>query len=250
MSAGSAAGDQWRGVGWNSFIAEEYVEGKAFGINVCKEKDKYIYCGGDDRSWVDRIDDTYSGSEPRFRVGSLVASMWRGQAWVNPSFYDGYIGKVTGLTRAYNSDHELVATKRASAESGIDLVRGGSEILPEPIGGMGLAARNVEMSVADPLCTPRVVGGEAPSIDVEYTYRHTSNGYVSLNATHDKAPMHEVFGVSSDDEGDPSKSSSCLYRYENRGLNYLVSVPGVTRVDVTLDFNPDAETPRCVTDEK
>lgn len=236
---------QWRGLAWSAFIEEEFVDGTAFGVEACQEKDEYVYYGGDGRSYVDNVEATYSGDEPRFRIGSLVASMWKGSSWVNPAIYDNYVGKEVGLTRAFNADHELVATKRADA-GGIDLVRGSSEILPVQLGSLGLATREVKMSLADPLCTPRVVGGEAPAIDIEFTYRHTSNGWVTVDATHDKAPMHEVFWVASSDEGDPSKPNGCLYRYRNRGLSYLT---GFSRADVLLDFNPSQEPPSCVTDE-
>lgn len=247
LSGDIAGSGQWRGLAWDAFIEEEFVDGTAWGVEACQEKDEYVYYGGDDRSYVDSIQDTYAGSEPRFRIATLVASMWRDRSWVNPGFYDNYVGEEAGLTRAYNAEYELVATERADAAAGIDLVKGTSEILPPELGSLGLSTREVVMSVADPLCTPRVVGGEAPTVDVEFTYRHTSNGWVTVNATHDKAPMHEVFWSAAQDEGDPSKPNGCLYRFKNRGLEHLSGLFG--RVDVTLDFNPDQEAPACVTVE-
>lgn len=251
-SAPDRADGQWRGIAWDSFIEEDFVEGEYLGIDVCRERDEYIYYGGDGRGFADSIEETNFSGDPSFRLGSGVASMFSfTDGWVNPRIYDNLVAKQTGETTAYDADKELIKTAQADAEEAVTLTDGDSTVLPPRLGDIGYATREVEMEASDPLCTPRVIGdviSEPPPINVEYTYEHTSNGYVHVEATHDKAPMHELFWGASDSEAEPNKRNGCLYRYENRGLEKLSPIYG--RVDVTVDYNPDERTPDCMLDEE
>lgn len=238
--------EQWRGFTWAAFIAEDKIQAKVGPFDGCTEAaDGYYYYGGDDRTYAGSVQSLYNGTEPRFRIGSGVASTWKYPAWVNPSIYDSLIGKAAGLTTAYDSSGALLDSARADADRDIKLVRGTSEILPPQLGGLGLATREVKMSSANPLCS--LPGDtDAPTIDVEYTYRHTSNGWVTVQGRHDKAPMHEAFWASSPDEDDPNKPNGCLYRFKNQGFTWLAA-PLELGADVTMDFNPDSKAPTCVT---
>lgn len=250
-STSSAGADQYRGVVWAAFIAEDKVQAKV-GVHTCIEyySSGYHFYGGDDRTFVDSVPELYSADARHFRVGSAVASTWRGSAWVNPTIYDSLVLKETGVTTAYGADGELLATAQANAQTDVTLESGTSEILPPNLGGMGLATRVVKMDSSNPLCTvpsptfPYVA--PAPAISVNYDYRHTSNGWVTVEGSHDRAPMHEVLWVASEDEGDPAKPSGCLYRFRNQGFEHLVDTP-LNDADVTLDFNPAVSTPSCVT---
>ncbi|WP_338747877.1 hypothetical protein [Janibacter alittae] len=252
-SATAEGSDQWRAVAWAAFIEENKVQAKLLGVPTCTEYltlgyDSY---GGDNRDFVDTIPDLYTTDTRRFRVGSAVASNWRGSAWVNPTIYDNLVSKETGITTAYDENGQLLQTAQANAQNDVTLESGFSEILPPNLGDLGAATRIVKMDSSNPLCNlpnpnPPHAPTPAPAISVDYDYRHTSNGWVSVEASHDKAPMHEVLWAAADDESNPAKPSGCLYRFRNQGFLNLSNTP-VNNADVTLDFNPDVSAPSCVT---
>ncbi len=241
--------DQYRAVVWDAFIEDEFVGADVRGLDACVEAytKGYEYYGGNGRGFADSTDDLYSGDddvisqdEHKFKVSSALASNWGGTDWVNPWIYDYFISAQTGVTRAYDENMQLLATAQTDAGDDITLVESYSHS-----DGLGIARRTVKVDSSNPLCS-LPDGSEAPAISVDYEYQHDSSGYVTVDGSHDQAPMHEVLWVASSDEGDPSKPHGCLYRFPNQGFTHLADA-GFNNADVLLDFNPVLSSPECTT---
>lgn len=88
-------------------------------------------------------------------------------------------------------------------------------------------------------------GLPAPGIDYSYAYDAARSGDVVVSATFDKAPNTELLWEKSSDTDDRSTfTGGCLYRFRNRGFEYLA--PPFPSQRVVVDFPiDDAPTTDC-----
>ena len=235
----------WRGVAWDAFIPEETVEAKALGlVKACPEALVGVHhYNGNGRDFFDSAYQLDTNPEHRpYKVFAAVGSFAKSDGWVKPDIYDALIARGTGETRGFDADGNEIRYGHANAETDIRLTSGSSSnVSSDPSNpAQYVAKRSVEIESPNPLCTG------APAISVNFDYTDWAPGWTNVRASHDRAPSHELFWGATDDEAVPNKQNGCLYRLRRGSFENLANTP-LNNADVTVDFNPNLETPKCVT---
>ncbi|PSL08170.1 hypothetical protein CLV30_101137 [Haloactinopolyspora alba] len=92
-----------------------------------------------------------------------------------------------------------------------------------------MAYTYLEHDASDPLCA----GGAAPAISYGAAFFSHPGGRVSIVGEHDQAPSHEI-GVDYYVNGN-HRANKCLYRFNNRGFEFLA--PPAPNATVDIDLN-------------
>ncbi|WP_417555573.1 hypothetical protein [Microbacterium sp.] len=183
----------------------------------------------------------FLGDGRSFKADALSYGTFRTRTSL-PIWFTGSIGSATlvpgtpftsetGLTGLYDSNFQLVEQGQASPSGAyVSYTEEGSNF----------ASYTVTHAIGDPLCFV------APPIDYTIGFTSDNLGWMSISGSHDQAPSHEAFWQAANDTS--STTRGCWYRFENRGLDWLLGFSGspvFPQAYVNLDANPLVAPPTC-----
>ncbi len=198
------------GATWRALIPTAFVTAAWCPKDYPPPFSKVKYFGGDGRG--------YSTDTTQFAGRSRIEATM-GHSFAGGKYYEEPLYKRTGDTTTWDKNKKLVARKNAGT-SGYQLGYGQHT--------SNYGERNLKIAVKDPLCSM------AANVDIAFYFRAASDASITIVGTHDRAPSHEILYS----WGNPvtgKVNRGCAYRYQNRGLPYLIPPMPNTTFDIRIN---------------